>query len=32
MTTDEQEAEIAVGELHRDEAGHEVWRLKAGER
>ena len=28
MTTEEQEAEFAVGELYRDESGHEVWRIK----
>lgn len=28
MKTEEQEAEIAVGELYRDESGHEVWRIK----
>lgn len=28
MTTTEQDAELCVGELYRDENGHEVWRIK----
>ncbi len=27
-TTTEQDAELCVGELYRDEDGHEVWRIK----
>jgi hypothetical protein len=30
-TTNDQTAEFAVGELYRDEKGHEVWRIKEAE-
>lgn len=30
-TTNDQTAEFAVGELYRDDDGHEVWRIKEAE-
>jgi hypothetical protein len=31
MATSDQQADLCIGELYRDEKGHEVWRIKEAE-